>query len=162
MNVAGYNYEWADLLILSGFLVPIIVCDIRQKRIPNLFVFLGAGVLFLKRLFADTAYIPVILIDTAAAFSIVALLWVLTKGKIGLGDAKLSGFIAMAIGLFGWFVALFAASLSGLAFMLGGIKLKKIEIHDPLPFAPFLGLGCAVSVLLKGSIFTLITGLSPV
>jgi prepilin signal peptidase PulO-like enzyme (type II secretory pathway) len=159
MKLIVYNYEWADLLILSGFLIPIVICDIKQKKIPNLFVFLGAGLLFLKRCIVDTARLPVMAIDTMAAFIIIAAVWFLTKGKIGLGDAKLSAFIAMAIGLFGWFVALFVAALSGLLFALSSIKLKKSGFHDPLPFAPFLALGCVVSILLKSSIFNFITGL---
>jgi prepilin signal peptidase PulO-like enzyme (type II secretory pathway) len=158
MNLNYYHYAWADLLILGVFLVPIIIFDIRQQRIPDSFVFPGLGILFLKRLFSDPSALPVILIDTSAAFMIVALLWFLTRGKIGLGDAKLSAFIAMAIGLFGWFVALFAASFCGLAFALGLVKLKKLKFDDPVPFAPFLGVGCIVSVLLQGSIFTFITG----
>jgi prepilin signal peptidase PulO-like enzyme (type II secretory pathway) len=159
MKLIVYNYEWADLLILSGFLIPIVICDIKQKKIPNLFVFLGAGLLFLKRCIVDTACLPVMVIDTMAAFIIIAAVWFLTKGKIGLGDAKLSAFIAMAIGLFGWFVALFVAALSGLLFALGSIKLKKSGFNDPLPFAPFLALGCVVSIVLKSSIFNFITGL---
>jgi len=161
MKLTVYNYEWADLLILIGFLIPIVIYDIKEKKIPDIFVFLGAGILLLKRLIIDTAYIPAILIDTAAAFIIIAAIWFFTKGKIGLGDAKLSAFIAMAIGLFGWFVALFVASLSGLLFALASIKLKKAGFRDPLPFAPFLGFGCVVSILVKNSIFSFITGLVP-
>jgi leader peptidase (prepilin peptidase)/N-methyltransferase len=158
MKLIVYNYEWADLLILCGFLIPIVICDIREKKIPNLFVLLGAGLLLLKRCLVDTAYVPLMLIHTAAAFVIIAAVWFLTKGKIGLGDAKLSAFIAMAIGLFGWFVALFAAALSGLVFALWSVTLKKSGFGDPLPFAPFLALGCVFSIALKSSIFNFITG----
>ena len=159
MNPIVYNHEWVDLLILIAFLIPIVIFDIKQKQIPNIFVFLGAGILLLKRCIFDTVYIPAILIDTIAAFIIISAIWFFTKGKIGLGDAKLSAFIAMAIGLFGWFIALFVAALSGLLFALTSIKLKKSSFRDPLPFAPFLALGCVVSVLVKSSIFTLIKGL---
>ncbi|MEJ2665206.1 MAG: hypothetical protein P8107_14410, partial [Spirochaetia bacterium] len=84
MNLNDYHYAWADLLILGVFLVPIIIFDIRQQRIPDSFVFPGLGILFLKRLITDISALPVVLIDTSAAFIIVALLWFLTRGKIGL------------------------------------------------------------------------------
>jgi leader peptidase (prepilin peptidase)/N-methyltransferase len=159
MKLINYSYEWIDVLILLVFFIPIIIFDIKEKRIPNIFIILGAGILFIKRLLFDFRYMPSLLIDTLAAFIIIACLWFFSKGKIGLGDAKLSGFIAMAIGLFGWFIALFIASFSGLLFALTSIKLKKRQYRDPLPFAPFLGLGCLVSLLVKHSFYTLITGL---
>ncbi len=63
------------------------------------------------------------------------------RESLGDGDIKLMGVIALAIGLYNSFVALFVASVTGLLFSLFYTRKNKEGI---IPFGPFLIIGAIV------------------
>jgi leader peptidase (prepilin peptidase)/N-methyltransferase len=108
------------------------------------------AVFFIKGLLLKEG-IFVILFSGAVGFVFIFILWIFSRGKIGLGDAKLSALIAVVLGLNGWIAAIFIASTSGLVAGLALVKMGKIEKKEPIPFGPFLALGAVVSfILLEG------------
>ena len=89
------------------------------------------------------------MLSGAAGFLFIFVLWFFSRGKIGLGDAKLSAFMAVVLGFIGWITAIFFASLTGLIFGLILIKLGKIDKKERIPFGPFLASGAILSFLIK-------------
>jgi prepilin signal peptidase PulO-like enzyme (type II secretory pathway) len=132
---------------MAGFLLPIIFHDIRKKRIPDIYTYTGCSCLLLIRFLFFHNYL--IIIDATVSFGIIWLLCFFTRGKIGRGDAKLSAMIALGIGLFGWVVALFWASFTGLIISMVLLKTKKLKIKEEIPFAPFLAAGSVISFITK-------------
>lgn len=149
-------HSWIELTVFILFAVPIAVVDIREYRIPDRLTVSGTAVFVaLKLLWREESCLQ-LATEIGVGFSVFWLLWKLTRGQIGLGDAKLSAFIAVTAGLPGWFAALFAASLLGL---LGAgllVCVFKADRKMPIPFAPFLTTGALMAILFKG-----FSGLAP-
>ncbi len=77
-----------------------------------------------------------------------------SRGRLGPGDAKLSALIGFVLGLRGWLVAMLAASFAGTAVALALIAAGRLRRSDPLAFAPFLAAGVVVALLLDGALRT--------
>ncbi|HEB31967.1 MAG TPA: prepilin peptidase [Spirochaetes bacterium] len=104
----------------------------------------------------------VLLFTGAIGFVFIFVLWFFSRGKIGLGDAKLSALIALILGLNGWIAAIFIASASGLVLGLALIKLGKLEKKEAIPFGPFLAFGAILAfLLLEGFNISAIQGFLP-
>ncbi|MBN2534019.1 MAG: prepilin peptidase [Spirochaetales bacterium] len=138
---------------MTGFLLPIVIHDIRKKRIPDIYTFPGCASLFLLQVLFFHNYL--IFIDAAAGYGFIWLVWFFTGGKIGRGDAKLSALIATGLGLVGWVIALFWASFTGLITGVILIKMKKLKIKEEIPFAPFLAAGGVISFITKDLVMRL-------
>lgn len=141
--------RWIDLAFLICISILISIVDIREKKIPDILLLIGFTGFIITKIFLNKEVSGLLILDTAVGFFSIFCLWFLTKGGIGLGDAKLAALIGFILGMFFWWIALFIASLTGLfvgAFLILG---KKIEKKDPIPFAPFLAIGGIVSYILK-------------
>ncbi len=134
---AGFLLD--TVLVIAAF-VPIIYHDLRYRRIPDIYVLSCAGVIALRRLVFEFPSSIWFLLCGLLGFGFIFLFWLFTR-KIGLGDAKLSGLIALWLGLTGWLIALLAASLAGIVYAVVRIKAKTMPRTARIPFAPFLGLG---------------------
>ena len=97
-----------------------------------------------------------LLLNGAIGFVFIFILWFFSRGKIGLGDAKLSAFMAVVLGFMGWITAIFLASLTGLIFGLVLIKIGRIDKKERIPFGPFLASGAIISFLVKDFISSFI------
>ncbi|MBN2443097.1 MAG: prepilin peptidase [Spirochaetales bacterium] len=139
--------QWVNFVALAGFLIPIVYHDIRRKRIPDVYTITGClSLLLIRFLFFQNYFI---FIDGAIGYIFIWLLWYFTDDKIGLGDAKLSGLIALGLGLIGWCIALFWASFTGVIVGSVLIALKKLKKEESIPFAPFFALGGIISFFTK-------------
>lgn len=131
------------------FAVPISLFDIREFRIPDI-LSLGGIALFLLLQLLLPGGDP---LDAAVACAVgFAAFWIIhrfTKGRMGLGDAKLSALIAVAAGLRSWFLALFLASVAGILFVVALMGMRRADRGTRIPFAPFLSLGAVVSMLVR-------------
>ncbi|MBA7558340.1 hypothetical protein ES705_51139 [subsurface metagenome] len=163
-GILGNQKERTDIkiniiegLISILFLAPILYYDIKEKKIPDLFTFSGMLAILAARLLQGN-FTLWCLVDGVVGFCLIWLFFIFSKGRIGLGDAKLSAFIAVIVGVWAWVLAIFIASFFGLLFMLIMIKLKKLTGKESIPFAPFLILGGVASFLLKADIEAYING----
>jgi prepilin signal peptidase PulO-like enzyme (type II secretory pathway) len=129
---------------------PILVFDVREYRIPD---FLSVGGLLLLsglQLAFAQATLGEIAVECCLGYGSFWLIHRLTRGGMGLGDAKFSALIAVAVGgVLPWLVALLAASLAGLAFAGFMIFVLGRDRRARIPFAPFLALGAMVSVVVE-------------
>ena len=134
-----------DGLIFLAVLLPIVTSDITRHRIPDRYIASGVLLILLRRLLFSHPLSVGLLLDAVTGFSIgftfIFLIWIVTRKKIGLGDAKLSGLMGLLLGLPGWVLALLLASVSGAAYGISGILRGTMTRRDRIPFAPFLGIG---------------------
>ena len=96
------------------------------------------------------------MLDGVIGFIFIWLFWLISKGKIGRGDAKLSALISLFLGLWGWLLAIFVASFFGLLFVLIKVRCGKMTVKEGIPFAPFLILGGIASFFLKNYFFEIL------
>jgi len=140
---------WTVPLVVgyAAFLTGIAVYDVRRHRIPNVAVYpaiiIAIGVAFVR---PDAPWWSFLLSGLGAgAFFIV--LGSVSRGSMGMGDAKLAALIGLVAGWPGVLVALFVAfalgALTGVLLMAVG----RLGRRDPLPFAPALAVGAAAAAL---------------
>jgi leader peptidase (prepilin peptidase)/N-methyltransferase len=147
MTMELFSNRWIELLVLMGFLVPISIEDIRFRRIPDALVLPAIGVFVLKRVVYGEDQVYLLLLYGSLGFVFILFLNILYKGKIGLGDGKLSALFAIVLGLKGWLLVLFIASSVGLIYGVLRMKLGGMKREEKIPYAPFLTLGGLVSFL---------------
>jgi prepilin signal peptidase PulO-like enzyme (type II secretory pathway) len=138
--------EYSLFLLIAA---PILVFDIRQYRIPDFLSLGGLLVLSVLQLAFAQATLGEIAVECCVGYGSFWLIHRLARGGMGLGDAKFSALIAVAVGVLPWLVALLAASLAGLAFAGFRIFVLGRDRRARIPFAPFLTLGAMVSVAVE-------------
>jgi leader peptidase (prepilin peptidase)/N-methyltransferase len=151
--------RWLDLALFIGILLVISIVDIKTRKIPDLLVLGGFVIFFCTKIFLNKDLSFWLILDTAVGFLSIFCLWLLTKGGIGLGDAKLSALLGFLLGIYHWVIALLVASVTGLLVCAVLLILKKIERKQGIPFAPFLAIGGIVSYVLKYFIMKDIAGI---
>ena len=141
---------WIELVVFLAFAVPITLFDLREYHIPD-YLTLG-GIAVFAALMALWEKVPFALVagECAAGFGLFWLIRLFSKGRMGLGDAKYSALIAVAVGFAPWLIALFVASLTGLAAALILMRHSRMRRDEPLPFAPFLSVGALAAFVSRG------------
>jgi len=141
--------RWIELLLFSLFAFPITLIDIREFRIPDALTLSGtAAFVILKLLWGNQSALE-LAGELGVGFGVFWLIWKVTRGQIGLGDAKLSAFIAVTTGFPGWFASLFIASLLGLLSAGVLVGIFKVDRKVVIPFAPFLTAGALIDMLFE-------------
>ena len=143
-------HGWIEFVLFLLVALPITFFDIREYRIPDLLTFGGIAVFIILKLFWKEQPIWMLALEGAIGFGVFWLIWWVTRGQIGLGDAKFSAFIAVAAGLTAWFSTLFMASVIGLVSAAVLIMIFKANRKTRIPFAPFLTIGATISLLFNG------------
>lgn len=87
-----------------------------------------------------------ILFLTAGVYGLALFLLIerIFKNRLGFGDVKLSFFIAVVLGFWGWHITVFTASLSGIIVYI----LKKKPKDSRVDFAPYLFISAVLSLIL--------------
>jgi prepilin signal peptidase PulO-like enzyme (type II secretory pathway) len=131
------------------FAVPISLFDIREFRIPDLLSLGGIALFLLLSIILPGGNPMEAAVACAVGFAAFWLIHRLTKGRMGLGDAKLSALVAAAVGLRSWFLALFLASVAGILFVVALMGMRRADRGTRIPFAPFLSLGAVASMFVR-------------
>jgi prepilin signal peptidase PulO-like enzyme (type II secretory pathway) len=136
---------WWRLAVLVACSLPITFFDVRDLRIPDVLSLGGSAALVLLELLVPGRSATGLLVEAGVGFGTFALLSIASGGRLGLGDAKYSLLIALALGLAGWLAAIAVASVAALAVGLVQLRAGRRHRETPIPFAPYLGLGAAVA-----------------
>lgn len=147
-----------DLSSLPGWIVPvaagygayfvgIAAYDVWRQRIPNVAVYpailVALGLAFVRPDGHPASFI----VAGLGAGGFFVLLDTLSRGSMGMGDAKLALCIGLLTGWPGVAVALFVAFAAGASMGLGLIALGRLERRAPMPFAPALAVGAFVAAV---------------
>jgi leader peptidase (prepilin peptidase)/N-methyltransferase len=112
--------------------------------IPNKVLLAFLPVVLGIRLFHHEQPLVYYLIASALGCGLFVLIAFITRGKLGMGDAKLFGVLGLFAGLPHLFTALFVGSILALVFAGTLLALGKIKRKSPLPFGPFLAAGTII------------------
>ncbi len=141
------KYEIIALVLIFLILIPVTIIDIKIKKIPDIFTYSGIVAFVLIKSIMKIQPIYEIGLLILLGFLPFFLIWVFTRGKLGLGDAKLSAFLSLALGVEGWLGMVFFSSVSGLVFAVVMLISKKMDKNTQIPFAPFMCLGTIISMV---------------
>ena len=130
-------FQIVFLSVFSIFSIPILIIDIRSRRIPDILSLGGcATILAFLALVSPQSLLP----NTLTAFFAAALFYCVrhfTRG-LGLGDVKLAGFIAFFLGPVGSLFAFPISATAGLLYALYTVGIRKTSTKERIPYAPFL------------------------
>lgn len=156
--VFGFGIQTVYVFLMLALFLAVSVIDIKYRLIPNLLV---AGIFAVHAVWIFAPYLHGVVpeiwlslrdsaLGTLLCFAVFFGGAMVTGGKVGMGDVKLS----MAIGfMLGWKRALIAIALSGLlmipfVFTLPGRNIKAL-LRQMVPFGPPFSLA-AILVLIGG------------
>ncbi len=158
INLISSNVEWTNslfflqlpfLFVIESFLITIFMIDLENQIIPDEIVFLGIFLTIVGFLITERSDIFSYLMSGFLAALSLLILHLVTRGRgMGLGDVKLALFIGTVIGLTNAIVWLFVSFFVGGVFGAILIVLKKANLKQKLPFAPFLIIGFLVVIFL--------------
>jgi prepilin signal peptidase PulO-like enzyme (type II secretory pathway) len=132
------------LVLASGLLVAAVI-DLRHYRIPNrLVAFLAVAGPLLNLWTRELPWWQVFAGAVVGA-GILGALAILSRGGMGEGDVKLAAATGLYLGPAGQALAIFLGAALGA--VVGGILILtgRKKRRDPIPFAPFLGVGSVIA-----------------
>lgn len=145
-----------ETALFSIILIASSIIDIKTQKIPNIITISSFLLFFLLYWINDAKFPTNFIIQALITFIIMLILCIISKGKLGMGDVKLTLTIGGVLGIYYWFISIFIAAFSALFFIVIALILKKIDKKAPIPFAPFLSAGALISLwLLKENYFAL-------
>ncbi len=121
------------------------VTDIKDKIIPNKLVlisFFVALLVFVPNFEID--FVVTRLIGAVFAFVVTTVASFVSKGGIGMGDAKLMAVVGIFVGLTELTEIFFWALIFAILYGLGFVFLKKVTNKTAFAFAPFVFLALLV------------------
>ena len=157
MDPSWYDYRktvskmvpWWRLAVFAAFALPITFFDLKEMRIPDALSLGGIAVFVTFGILLPGGSVITMALEALIGFGVFWAIAVATGGKLGLGDAKYSVLIALSLGLYGWLTTLAVAAVTGLAAGLVLVLRGGLPRDARIPFAPFLTLGAAVSIVMQ-------------
>ncbi len=148
-NKYHFSTMFFSSILLSAILLPVSIIDFRTKIIPDKPVFLGIGLGIIITLFNNELSILSGLMGFIICGGIMASISTITRGAIGMGDAKLFACIGAFLGIqmtIG--VMLLSTMLSGLVGLLLLI-FKSVDRKATIPFAPFISVSAIIIMIVR-------------
>jgi prepilin signal peptidase PulO-like enzyme (type II secretory pathway) len=139
-----------QIVMFLFFAIPITFFDLKDLRIPDVLSLGGTAFFAVWKIARGTSTVGMVALECGVGFGLFFLIHLVTRGRMGLGDAKYSALIAAAAGLLPWLVTLLIASVAGAVFAIIMISFFGMDRRARIPFAPFLSLGAVLAVALRG------------
>lgn len=137
-NKYSFSVLFFSNVILIAALLLISIIDVRSKIIPNKLIIMIIAVGVITLILDNNSSIINALFGFIICGGMIAIISFITKGDIGMGDAKLFACIGLFFGLQTTLGIMLAATMiSGLA-GLTLLALGKANRKTVLPFAPFV------------------------
>lgn len=121
--------------------------DLEAMIVPNVISYPSAAFFLLVIAIFQIRSVPSALLGMAVGFLLITGIHLLSKGKMGLGDAKLYLSIGAVLGPFGTLFSLIAASMLGTVI---GYSLRfcgRLKPRQAIPFVPFIAGGVFLTSL---------------
>ena len=128
--------------------------DWKRRIIPNVLVLAGllcrAGIYVYEYLKVENFKEMLIsdLIGLGVGFGFLCIVSLITKGSIGMGDAKLFAVIGLMSGSFCTYSTLLVSLVLSAVTVIAGMAAKKLKKKDSVPFAPFIAVGYFISLMI--------------
>lgn len=137
-NRYGFSLLFFSNMILTSILLSISIIDIKIKIIPNKLVIFGIGIGTIMMFLNDNISIINSLLGCVICGGIIGVISIVTKGSIGMGDAKLLACVGIWLGLHTTLgIMLISTVLSGLVGLIL-LTFKKVNRKTTMPFAPYI------------------------
>lgn len=143
--------------VATAFLVPLVLVDLRERRLPDPLTLGGAAAVLAllavrSALTGDVAPTVHGLLGAAAMAGILLAFHLASPSGMGFGDVKLGLLLGLVVGARSLDLVLVALLLAGLLGALGGLvlMLRHRRRDVTLAFGPYLVAGAALALVLGG------------
>ena len=127
------------------------VVDARERRIPNVYTFVGTALASVAAAFGGFDAVASALGGIAAGGGVMGLFYVIGRGSLGLGDVWFSVFVGAVLGIPATATFLFLGTAFG---ALGALVLlaRGYDRHSTIAYGPYLAAGAAVTAVSVGTV----------
>ncbi|KUO96728.1 prepilin peptidase [Ferroacidibacillus organovorans] len=132
---------WSLLLVTSQ-------TDLEAMIVPNVISYPSAALFLMISVVLHTRTISSAIMGMAVGFLLIAGIHILSKGKMGLGDAKLYLSIGAVLGPYETLFSLIAASMLGTVIGYTLRYLGRLKPRQAIPFVPFISGGVLLTSLI--------------
>jgi leader peptidase (prepilin peptidase)/N-methyltransferase len=134
--------------VLIAVLVRVTISDLEERRIKNVVTFPAAIAALVIGLVLHPSGLPGQIVAGVATGAFLTLFALLSRGGLGMGDAKLGVVLGLYLGRY-VVVAMVVGLLASALFSLGVLAVRGFSVgrKTAIPLGPFLALGGVVAVL---------------
>jgi prepilin signal peptidase PulO-like enzyme (type II secretory pathway) len=158
------NMVWLRSSVCLAFLVVLSICDLRERRAPDLLTLGGGAVLLILAYSEGEDFFLSSILGSVLGFAVLLVARFATRGNLGLGDVKTGFLLGAGFGIRLVFPAFLAASISALLFAALAHAAGRFSKATVIPFVPFLGAGALATVAMGvfcPSVLSLLGGGTP-
>lgn len=134
-------------------LVAVSLVDLRERRIPNAYVYTGTGLALAVALPGGADALGASLLGLLIGGGVMGGFYLVARGQLGLGDVKLAAFAGAVVGVRATPTFLMAGTgLGALAALV--LLLRGGGRRSTFAYGPYLAAGAAVAVLAHGPLMS--------
>jgi leader peptidase (prepilin peptidase)/N-methyltransferase len=127
--------------LYTTFLLTVLVIDLEHRRVLNIMVGPAVVVVLVLSLLPQTPTLQSALIGGAVGLGLFILVYLLSRGHLGMGDVKLAGLIGLMLGYPAALNALMAGIILGAVAALILLATRRATRKSTMAYAPYLALG---------------------
>ena len=142
----------AAIVITGAFvalLAAVSVIDLRERRIPNVWTYPAVLLALIVSAVAGPGTLLLALGGFAVAGGFFALMFIVGRGRLGMGDVKLGAASGAVLGLAGAPAFLFLGTFAG-ALAASAMLLRGAGRTATFAYGPSLAVGAAIAILWQG------------
>ena len=150
------GYPAGGVLVTALFLAVlavISVSDLRERRIPNVHTYGGASAALAASALAGADAFALSALGLLIGGGVMAAAYVLGRGRLGLGDVKLSAFAGSVLGAHATPLFLLAGTALG-AVAAAALLVRGRDRRSTFAYGPYLAAGAAVAALTEGPLLS--------
>ena len=136
-NLVRISVAW----LYTAFLLTVLVIDFEHRRVLNIMLGPAAIVVLALSLLPQTPTLQESLLGAAAGLGLFLLVYLISRGKLGMGDVKLAGLIGLMLGYPAVINALVLGIILGAAAAIVLLASKRATRKSTMAYAPYLALG---------------------
>ena len=143
----GFGLEgWAMLAVYSAAAGLVVISDLRTLRAPNRIVYPALVAALAVASLSGFDGLLAGLGGGAISFALLLVAVAVSRGAMGMGDAKFGAVCGVVAGIRGVAFMLAASFIAGGAFALLMLALRRRQRRDVVAFTPFLVLGTLLTL----------------
>lgn len=127
--------------LYAAFLLTVLVIDYEQRRVLNVMVGPAAVIVVGLSLLPQTPSLQSSLVGGAVGLGLFMLVYLLSRGHLGMGDVKLAGLIGLMLGYPAVISALVVGIILGAGAAIVLLVSKRATRKSTMAYAPYLALG---------------------
>ncbi len=127
--------------LYTAFLLTVVVIDLEHRRVLNIMLGPAAAVVLALSLLPQTPTLESSLLGGVVGLGLFMFVYLVSRGKLGMGDVKLAGLIGLMLGYPAVINALVLGIILGAVAAIVLLLSRRATRKSTMAYAPYLALG---------------------